>query len=351
MCTQIVRTIARTSPIGPWFRYDVDVARVLAHHFRMGPQLPRPSSSHPTRKPLTGRPKVVLGLVDEAQEFQRLQAEDAQSAAAESGLDLEVLYAENNAVVQIQQLYQVVHLPADSRPSVVIVHTVAGEGLERLARAAVRLGIGWILLGRRVAYLDELRRQQPKLPIGMIGADNLEIGRIQGRQFQALVPDGGLVLYIRGPADTSAARDRLAGVEEVCGRRIDLEILDGQWTEASGEEAISAWLALKQFQTSPPRVIGCQNDAMAVGARRALHTAAAKVPSLAKIPITGVDGLPAGGRSHVDQGTLAATVITPSNTGLAIRLVIQTLQGRASFPREQLSTPSSYPDLALLGAR
>lgn len=293
----------------------------------------------------------MLGLVDEGQEFQRLQAEDARSAAAQGGLDIEVLYAENNAVVQIQQLYQVVHVPADRRPSAVIVHTVAGEGLERLARTAVRLGIGWILLNRRVAYLDELRRQQPTLPIGMIGSDNLEIGRIQGRQFQALVRDGGLVLYIRGPADTSAARERLAGVEEVCGRRIDLEILDGQWTEASGEEAISQWLHLKQFQTSPPRVIGCQNDAMAVGARRGLQAAAARYPSLARIPITGVDGLPNGGRNQVDQGTLAATVITPSNTGLAIRLLIQTLQGRAGFPREQLFPPSSYPDLTDLGAR
>ena len=321
----------------------------------MGPPipkpLPRPSSGHPKQKPLSGRPKVVLGLLDEGQEFQRMQAEDARLAAGEGGLDVEVLYAENNAVVQIQQLYQVVQVPADRRPSVVIVHTVAGEGLERLARTAVAGGIGWILLNRRVANLDELRRHQPKLPIGMIGSDNLEIGRIQGRQFQALVPDGGLVLYIRGPADTSAARDRLAGAEEVCGRRINLKVLDGQWTEASGEDAISQWLHLKQYQTSPPRLIGCQNDAMAVGARRALQAAAASHPSLAKVPVTGVDGLPDGGRRHVDQGTLAATVITPSNTGPAIRLVIQTLQGRASFPREQLLTPSSYPELANLGAR
>jgi ABC-type sugar transport system substrate-binding protein len=139
---------------------------------------PRPSSGRPTQKPQSGRPKIVLGLLDEGQEFQRLQAEDAQSAAEEGGLDVEVLYAENNAVVQIQQLYQVVHAPADRRPSVVIVHTVAGEGLERLARTAVRAGIGWIVLNRRVAYLDELRHQQPKLPIGMIGSDNREIGRI-----------------------------------------------------------------------------------------------------------------------------------------------------------------------------
>ena len=98
----------------------------------------------------------------------------------------------------------------------------------------------------------------------------------------------------------------------MCGRRLNLKVLE-RWTEASGEEAISQWLRLKQFQTSPARLIGCQNDAMAVGARRALQAAGARHPSLAKVPITGVDGLPDGGRRHVD-GTLAATVITPSNT-------------------------------------
>ena len=153
----------------------------------MGPPirspLPSPSSGQPKRQPrVTTRPKVVLGLLDESQEFQRLQADDAVWAAGEVGLDVEVLYADNNAVVQIQQLYQVVHVPADRRPTVVIVETVAGEGLERLARAAVRVGIGWILLNRRVAYLDELRPNKPELPIGMVGSDNLEIGRIQGRQ-------------------------------------------------------------------------------------------------------------------------------------------------------------------------
>jgi hypothetical protein len=171
----------------------------------------------------------VVGLLDEGQEFQRMQGEDARSTAAEVELDIDVLYAENNAVIQIQQLYQVVHAPKNRRPSVVLVETVAGEGLERLARAAVRAGIGWILINRRVPYLDELRRKHPGVPIGTIGTDHLEIGRIQGRQFQALVPGGGQIVYVQGPADTSAAQERLAGAEEVCGRGIDLKMV-----EASG---------------------------------------------------------------------------------------------------------------------
>jgi len=60
-----------------------------------------------------GRPRVLVGLLSERLEFQRLQAEDARSTAARRGLDVEVVFAENNAVLQIQQLYRAIHRPPE----------------------------------------------------------------------------------------------------------------------------------------------------------------------------------------------------------------------------------------------
>ena len=51
------------------------------------------------------KPKLVVALLDENQEFQRLQAEDAKARAAETGVAVEVVFAENSAILQIQQLY------------------------------------------------------------------------------------------------------------------------------------------------------------------------------------------------------------------------------------------------------
>lgn len=297
------------------------------------------------------RRSVLVSLLAQDQEFQRLQADDARAAAARAGLEAEVVFADNSAILQIQQLYRAIHRPAEARPAVIVVETVVGEGLERVAHAAVEAGIGWILINRRVAYLEELRRRHPQLPISMVGTDQIEVGRLQARQFRTLLAaDCGLVLYLQGPADTSVAQERRQGAAEgLAGSRIELRALDGDWTEASGERAIERWLRLKTSEGVRPDLLGCQNDAMAVGAGRALEAASAR-SDLARLPRTGCDGLPDGGRRLVDMRKLAATVITPSNTGPAVDLVARALKG-AQAPPEVMLTPVSYPTLEELAKR
>ena len=155
-------------------------------------------------------PKVVVALLNADQEFQQLQARDARESAARLKLDVEVAFAEGHAVVQIQQLFKHIHAPEAERPAAIVVESATGEGLERVARNAVKAGIGWILVNARVGYVDELRQAHPGLPIATLGADQREVGRIQGRQCRALLPGGGHVLCVQGPGglggDRRAAR-------------------------------------------------------------------------------------------------------------------------------------------------
>ena len=227
-----------------------------------------------------------------------------------------------------------------------------GEGLERVGRAAAQAGIGWVLINRRVAYLEDLRRNHPELPISVVGTDQLEVGRLQAHQFRTLIAAAeGLVLYLQGPADTSTAQERLRGCKEgLGGTRIELRVLDGDWTQASGERAVERWLRLKTSESVHLVLVGCQNDAMAVGAGKAIEGFGAR-PELARLPRTGCDGLPDGGRRLVDRRQLAATVITPSNTGPAIGLVARALRTRQPAPAELLLPPTSYPALDELAKR
>jgi ribose transport system substrate-binding protein len=293
---------------------------------------------------------LVALLVDH--EFQRFQAEDARSAAARQGFDLEVVFADNSAILQIQQLYKAIHRPAGQRVKAIVVETVVGEGLERVARAAAQAGIGWILINRRVSYLEELRRAHPALPIATVGTDQIEIGRIQARQFRVLVPaEQGAVLYVQGPADTSAARERLAGVQQgLAGSAIELRVLDGDWTEESGGRAVERWLRLRTSEGVRPALVGCQNDTMAVGAKKALEASKTR-PDLAQLPLTGCDGLVEGGRRLVDQRQLASTVVTPSNTGPAIDLLARFLSTQQPPPAELQLSPASYPEIEELARR
>lgn len=283
---------------------------------------------------------VVVSLLSADQEYQRLQAEDARSAASASGLRAEIVFAEDSAIIQIQQLYKFVHRPAGERPLAIVVETVTGEGLERVARAATAAGIGWVLVNRRVPYLDVLRKEHPTLPIGAIGTDQLEIGRIQARQFLSLLPQGRrALLYVTGPPDTSAARDRLQGVNEgLATANVTVRLLEGLWTEASGEAVVDRWLRLNPSEDVRPDLVGCQNDAMALGARKAL-----RARGLGHVPATGVDGLTKGGRAQVDAGELAATVVTPSNGGPALHLIAQFVATGRPLPAQTVLRPESYP--------
>ena len=216
-------------------------------------------------------PKVVVALLNAEQEFQQLQAKDARESAARLELDVEVVFAEGHAVVQIQQLFKHIHAPEAERPVAIVVEAATGEGLERVARNAVNAGIGWILVNARVAYVDELRREHPDLPIAMLGTDQREVGRIQGRQCRALLPGGGNVLCVQGPADSTVTLDRLEGLKEALGTGFEVRGLNGDWTEASGEKAVVAWLRLKTAEAFRPDLVVCQNDSMAAGARKAIR--------------------------------------------------------------------------------
>jgi len=295
--------------------------------------------------------RVVVGLLSDQQEFQLIQAADARDSAARAGLAVEVVFADKNAVQQIHQLFREIHKPEGERPAAIVVETVTGEGLERVARNAVRAGIGWVLISGSVSYLEPLRKERPDLPIANVTVDQVEAGRIQGRQLRALLPRGGPVLYIQGPADTSAAAGRLRGVEEtIKGAGIELKLLNADWTDAGAEKALATWLRLKTTEGFRPGVIAAQNDSMAVGARQAVNTLR---KDWAGLPFLGCDGLPEGGQKLVARGELAATIVTPSPTGPAVTLVARALAGERP-PAELKLAPRSHPseeELARRGAR
>jgi ribose transport system substrate-binding protein len=285
-------------------------------------------------------PKVVVALQNEHQEFQLLEAQAARDSAARTGLDIEVVFADDNAIQQIQQLFAYIRAPEDERPAAIIVQSVVGEGLERVARNAVKAGIGWVVINRTVGYLNALRAERRDLAIGSVSVDNDEVGAIQGCQLRALLPSGGPVLYLQGPADTSSARDRLLNAQKaIAGSRIELKILANEaWTEASGEKAVSAWLRLKSAEGFHPAAVCAQNDSLAVGARRAIL---AQRPEWSHLVFTGADGSPDYGQRLVRAGELTATIVSPPPTGSAVELVAAVLAGK---PTSDLRVRSrSYP--------
>jgi len=285
--------------------------------------------------------RVVVCLTSAEQEYQALQGEDARAAALRLKAEVEVLFAEDNAVMQIQQLFRFVHAPEAERPAAFLLHTRVPDGLERVARNAARAGIAWFLLNRSAPYVEPLRREHPGLAIAAITTDHAAIGRIQARQLEALRPAARRVLFLQGPADAAAAQLRLGGFEDASrGRGYELRVLNGEWTDTSAEKAVAAWLRLKTAEHFVPDAVVCQNDSMARGARRALELLR---PEWLRAPFLGCDGLPASGRRDVDEGRMAATVQIPSCAGPALELALA-WKRKAVVPKaETVLAPSAYP--------
>lgn len=292
--------------------------------------------------------RIVVALITEDNDFQQEQAAVAMSTARKFGMDVNIVYAENDGVNQSLQLVQIIQASKDSHPDAIIVEPV-GTTMPQVAQAAASSGIGWVVLNRHVEYLTALRRKN-SAPMFSLSTNNRAVGQIQGEQFNALVPPGGALLYLEGPSLSDTAQDRRLGMLETKREDIAVKTLRGDWTEASAYQALKSWLRLPTSKELNVKAIGCQNDAMAVGARKAIedHDNMQEREKLLRLAFTGCDGVPSKGQSFVHQGSLKATVVTPPLTARALEMLASALQSGSQPPEDTLVEPESYPAVAKL---
>jgi ribose transport system substrate-binding protein len=273
-------------------------------------------------------------------------------AAARLGVTVEIIYADNDAINQSTQILKVVQASPENRPDAVVFEPVGGTALPQVARAAATAGIGWAVLNRDASYIDELRKTSTA-PMFAVSSDHVEIGRLQGRQLMALLPKGGAVLYIQGPSENSAAKDRTTGMQETKPSNIQAVMLKAQWTEDSALRAVRSWLKLTTSQKSTIDVVAAQDDSMAMGARKAFQELTNEVERerWMKLQFIGCDGLPNTGQAWVKNGQLAATVFVPPNTGQAIEMIVDAMQNRKQPPPRVLVAPRSIPALNAINPR
>src|SRR5579883_534367 len=183
------------------------------------------------------KPRFLVSLCTDDNDYQCEQAIDAEEAARRLGVDLKIVYAQNDSLNQTQQLLQAIHSAGDSRPDAIVLEPVGATSLPMVARAAAAAGISWVILNREAEYLSEIRKAGTR-PAFSVTSNHEEIGRIQGHQFSALLPAGGSVLYVQGPAENSAAKERSKGMQETKPENIQIRMLRGQWTLESAQKAV-----------------------------------------------------------------------------------------------------------------
>ncbi|MGC1485199.1 MAG: sugar ABC transporter substrate-binding protein [Candidatus Acidiferrum sp.] len=293
--------------------------------------------------------RFLIALITKENDFQVEQAASAEMAARELGVDLEIVYADGDTITQSTQILKTIQAHPTLRPDGILVEPAGGTGLPQVAKAALDAGIAWGLVNREADYISELRRGS-KTPIFLVTTDHKEIGRIQARQLGALLPEGGAVLYILGPTESATVKDRKAGFEAVCAKNLRVTLLRGKWTEESGHRSMATWLKLGVSSKVSVAAIVAQNDAMAIGARKAIKEIGnpQEREKWLSLPFVGADGLPRTGQAWVRTGLLAATIIVPPMAGQAVQLMVNALRGGENVPERTVTFLESFPPIEKL---
>lgn len=291
---------------------------------------------------------VVISLTTRENDYQAEQLAAANAAASRLGVQISVVYADNDAVNQSQQLVKIIQ-DKNQHPDAILVEPV-GTPMPQVAKAAVAAGIGWGILNREADYIAELRRGT-QIPVFAISPDQEEVGRIQGKQLAALATEGN-ILYIEGPTSSSTANLRSKGMVSSKPAGIVMKLLKGDWSERSAQQAVKSWLSLSTSKQLHIQAVICQNDAMAMGARKTLlDVAGADRERWVNTPFTGCDGVTATGQEWVRSGQLRATVVIPPMAGLALEMLAKAVS-TGSMPAEQtICAPRSFPSIAEIGTR
>lgn len=285
-----------------------------------------------------------------------LAAEAAQVAeeSSRNGFPMRVVmrYARGDANTQLQQLQE--DRQATPHPDLVVVIPVNQDAIYKILYEIVntREGVTCVFLHQALANMLATERAEYKTRLFSVGADQVEIGRLQARQFAALLPQGGDVLYVQGREHSFGTRHRMRGLIEELKQTPSVKLngyrVFGDWSPASVEPAVDGWIAAGG-QVKWIGAAGAQSDDMAL-ALSALMKARGF-----EIPIIGVDGLERGRRA-VDKGDLAATVIQPLGVGHAMSVFRDLITG--ALKAEALPNtgnivlpPESYPPMEVLTRR
>lgn len=293
--------------------------------------------------------EVIRGVEAEAQrEGLSVEVFDANGSVMRQAQDL-ARYAFSNEGTRACALY----VPVTDRTD---ADDAAGtDPVLSQAQRVLQKGVGFVLLNHgREATVRRLAEQYPRLPVGMVAVDNLEFGRLQGRQLQVLVPAGGTVLCVRGHSFDTASTDRTRGLHQVLdGLPYEVEEIDAHWRIEMAEEAVQQWITSPLRRRSALHAVVAQNDHMGKGARHGLVRAAAELsrPDLAHLPVLGGDGLPDYGLSWLRDGLLTSTVVVTLPGPAAVRALAAHWRDGAAFPLVSHLPVVSEPSLERLGSR
>ena len=233
--------------------------------------------------------KIALIQQHQTNAFQIAVTEGAQAKAAELGVDLTILSADQDAATQISQIEQCVSEGYDA----ILFEPVDPDGLRDAAKAAADAGV--IVINVVSVCTDWESAGISAISCG----NNVKAGENEMQHVADLLGGKGNVAFLTGPSAVTDALDRLEGYRNILAKYPDIKEVvapaDCEWDTAKAQATVESWLSAYDLDA-----IVCENDGMAVGAGNAAGANSG-------IIITGVDGTP-DGYEAIEDGRITGTV-------------------------------------------
>jgi ribose transport system substrate-binding protein len=294
--------------------------------------------------------RVVVSLPND-NAYQHEQGVVAKATGEKLGLDLQIMHAQDDSITQSQQLLEIIQSRSVAKPDAILVEPVTATGLPRVAEAAVAAGIAWVISNSDVDYVKQLRKN-PQVPVFTVTQGQYEIGRLQGKQLAALLPQGGSVLYIEGPSMSSVAVQRREGMQSALPRNVQITTLRSKWSESNAHQSTAAWLKLATSRAEKFNLVAGQTHELALGARKALQNVDSQDQKQAwlALPFVGI-GISNQVKPLVESRVLTAAVVTSVTMELALKTLIRALETKIQPPEHSIVEASSFPDLDKLSVK
>lgn len=237
--------------------------------------------------------------------------EGAEAKAAELGVRLIVLDAQNDPSRQLAQVEDLIAQRVDA----ILVNPTDSSAIVPAVLAANRAGIP-VLTVDRGADGGQVASH--------IASDNVAGGRMAGELIAQILGGRGRVVELEGIPGTSAARDRGTGFNEVIRRYPGIEVVARQ---EAGFDRARGLTVMENILQAQPRIdaVFAHNDEMALGAITAIEAAGRQ----AAIKVVGFDAT-ADAVKAVQEGRMLATIAQkPRLMGeLGVETAVKLLSGQ-----------------------
>ena len=215
--------------------------------------------------------RFLLSLTNDDNDYQIEQTSAARQAASKLGVELQIVYAGNDGIVQSQQLLSSIHSTNAPRPDAVIFEPAGSTAHPQVARAAAAAGIGVVSAESEADYIAELRRRfscagvyhyfKPRRNRPHPGTATGRAAARRRKSFSTFKAHPKVRLPNNATPECSKPSPR----------SVQLRVLKAHWTEASAHKTVGSWLRLSTSRQAQIEAVCAQDDSMAMGARKAFE--------------------------------------------------------------------------------